>query len=90
VAQEMLRLSQKGTSYSLVPIQKEKALKRDAVTNSSIEKQVCAKIVSELWQTGKLDKESLEVKGLCVWLRAMLPANENSLVDTAKKMIENV
>lgn len=50
-------------------------------TNTSIEKQVLAKLVSELWIADKLKDSDPEVKGLRRWMRDRLPMD---LVDEAK------
>lgn len=47
----------------------------------SIERQVLAKLVSELWLGGKFTDSDPEVKGLRRWMREMLPLN---LVEEAK------
>lgn len=49
----------------------------------SIEKQVLAKLVSELWLGGKLTDDDPEVKGLRRWMKEMLPLN---LVEEAKRL----
>jgi len=46
---------------------------RTANTNLSIERQVLAKIVSELWQAGKLTDDDKEVLGLRNWICEHLP-----------------
>ena len=46
---------------------------RTANTNLSIERQVLAKIVSELWQAGKLKDDDKEVLGLRNWICEHLP-----------------
>ena len=46
---------------------------RTANTNLSIERQVLAKIVSELWQAGKLTDNDKEVLGLRNWICEHLP-----------------
>ena len=53
---------------------------------NSIETQVAAKIVSELWLADKLDITSCEVKGLRVWICEHLPIKENPLVEEAKRL----
>ena len=46
---------------------------RNTEVNTSIETQVAAKIVSELWLADKLEVTSSEIKGLRVWICERLP-----------------
>lgn len=56
---------------------------RSRDTNASIERQVLAKIVSELWMAGNLTSDDPEVKGLRRWIRQKLP---DELTEQAKSL----
>lgn len=88
---ELFPILQEGAKVQLIGeqngdffnVKDVKLIEKRPSREGSIEKQVLAKLVSELWLGGKLNDDDPEVKGLRRWIREMLPIG---LVEEAKQL----